>query len=342
MRPLAFLLLVVSQHVGICYAAAGDPSPQTALVPSRTVPGTLATITAPPQTHADLIKRAPFTCGFVSGNPSSALTCPSGYTCHETSGVGILRFTCCNQVNCLDDYSLCNDWGSSGCAQVPLDAALCSSIYGSILTWYISLQDLSKLAWLTRGSSEAAPKCRQYVRSSSLGDHPAYVSLTCGLEARDIPVLVTATGTGTTDKATPTGSAAGQTTAASDLINSILNAGSTSATSGSTTDTTTATKTASDTAQKSGLSTKAIAAIAVGGVIVIAIVLAITFVCWRYHQNQGERVRRGLTRRNIARQDGHTVVTDPTSRVTAFLRSGPRGDPNMPPAQSMSMAGSVR
>lgn len=97
------------------------------------------------------------TCGFVSGDASmspsphtlslsvqfrtdmhdprsleSPLTCPTSYSCTSTIQL-MLGWACCDQIQCAGNYYTCVDYGAQLCDG--LDAAGCSSIYISILSW---------------------------------------------------------------------------------------------------------------------------------------------------------------------------------------------------------------
>ncbi|CAD6590980.1 MAG: hypothetical protein ASARMPRED_005134 [Alectoria sarmentosa] len=134
-------------------------------------------ITEPARINADLLlKRSPATCGYISGNAASALTCPQGYSCTSTVG-DFIGWACCNQIQCQGNYRTCADYGADIC--VGLAAAECTSIYVSILS-----------------CSAANPSCLSYARSASLADQNTDYSLGCGANSGPILVLKTTTGGG--------------------------------------------------------------------------------------------------------------------------------------------------
>ncbi|PSK43690.1 hypothetical protein B9Z65_7204 [Elsinoe australis] len=314
-------------------ANAGIYVPQTTLLVSATTPVPASAITAAP-IHKDLQRRAPFTCGYVSGQGASALTCPNGYSCYNTIGAGSVRWACCNELGCVNDYALCNDYGTQGCASFQLEPSVCSSIYGGPIL----------------SCSSEAPSCMRYARSSTLGDSLVYYSLTCGMEARDIPVLLTTTG-GPGSKSSPTGSGLGGMVTSSALnINSILGNGASSSTalsgnSGSST----STSSTGSTSGTSGLSTRAIIAIVVGGIAAIIVASIIGCCCWRHHRTNRAHVIDPHPRPNVEYLAGQSVapgsfapgsVTNGSTSNTFRWAAGvpPGAHPNIPPMQPMSEA----
>ncbi|KAL2045623.1 hypothetical protein N7G274_002051 [Stereocaulon virgatum] len=120
-------------------------------------------------------RQALATCGYVSGNGASPLTCPSGYSC--TSTIQLMpQWACCNQIECLGNYRMCADYGAELCS-FALDAAQCSNIYTSILS-----------------CTSDAPSCISYVRSTNIDDTNLYTSLACGQSSKTILALATTTG----------------------------------------------------------------------------------------------------------------------------------------------------
>ena len=119
-------------------------------------PSAKSIITPPPAFHGKLFRRAIATCGYIRGNsgtnisvPSAAdptlgliillaspLTCPDSYNCITTI-IAHEAFACCNSIECLDNWGLCQNYGENNCQGYNLDADICSSIYGSILRWYV-------------------------------------------------------------------------------------------------------------------------------------------------------------------------------------------------------------
>lgn len=112
------------------------------------------------------------TCGFVSGDVKSPLTCPTSYSCTSTVQ-DMIGWACCDQIQCAGNYRICADYGAQLCAG-GLDASDCSSIYTSILS-----------------CSSAAPSCFSYARSLSLGAVSTYFSLACGQTSGTVLALQT-------------------------------------------------------------------------------------------------------------------------------------------------------
>lgn len=115
------------------------------------------------------------TCGFVSGDAKSPLTCPTSYSCTSTVQ-DLIGWACCDQIQCAGNYYTCVDYGAQLCDDDLGDAA-CSSIYTSILS-----------------CSSAAPSCFSYARSLSLGAESTYYSLACGQTSGTVLALQTSLG----------------------------------------------------------------------------------------------------------------------------------------------------
>lgn len=132
-----------------------------------------AVITPGPSLRNQLQRRSPETCAYVHGDSCACpgrflgflngseelislnfialpLVCPDGYNCVNTLGVQP-AWACCNEIECTENWGLCNEYGASGCNGVDLDAAVCSSIYGSILRWFgLQLLQSYTLLWPRR------------------------------------------------------------------------------------------------------------------------------------------------------------------------------------------------
>jgi len=137
-------------------------SPATALVTASSSPPTLNALR--PRDRVD-------TCGFVSGDIASPMTCSAGYTC---SSVGLVMdiMACCNKVTCTDDPRTCIPHLGTDCP----DTSECSEIYTSVLY-----------------CSQAAPACVTYQRITSVGDPNSLVCYACGNASTQIVALVTPT-----------------------------------------------------------------------------------------------------------------------------------------------------
>jgi hypothetical protein len=126
---------------------------------------------------------------------------------------------------------------------------------------------------LTRdSSSQEAPSCVRYARTSALGATDTYYSYGCGTASSDILVLATATnGAAQTEASDPTGAA----------NDSLLSGSGLAFATGTGTGTTSGNPTTGS-VSKSPLSTTAIALIAVAGLVVISIVLFLLYwFIWR-------------------------------------------------------------
>ncbi|KAF1993614.1 hypothetical protein P154DRAFT_395171, partial [Amniculicola lignicola CBS 123094] len=211
-------------------------------------------ITSAPVIHSDVFKRDIATCGFIRGNSALPLTCPQNYNCITTFRF-VLAFGCCNNIECLDNWATCREYGQNNCMGVNLDEAVCSSIYGSILK-----------------CSQEAPHCFRYARTSALGATDTFYSYSCGSATQDVLVLATATnGAVQTPASNPTG--LGGSPLGS--IPSLLPTASTGTGSTSNSPTT-------GSVNNSPLSTTAIALSAVAGVILLSIALILGYCCcWR-------------------------------------------------------------
>ncbi|CAF9928212.1 MAG: hypothetical protein ALECFALPRED_003980 [Alectoria fallacina] len=161
-------------------------------------------ITEPAQINADLLlKRSLATCGYISGN--------AGYSCTSTVG-DFVGWACCDQIQCQGNYRTCADYGADICGG--LAAPECTSIYVSILSWFVARPHPFV--------SAANPSCLSYARSASLADQNTDYSLGCGANSGPILVLKTTTGAG----------GASQTAAAATSGGFLDSSGSASATSG--------------------------------------------------------------------------------------------------------------
>ncbi|KAF2707709.1 hypothetical protein K504DRAFT_435623 [Pleomassaria siparia CBS 279.74] len=135
-------------------------------------------ITYPPVLPVNIFKRSIATCGYVRGNSVSPLICGNDYNCITSMGIQA-AFACCNNIECPDNWGICQDYGQNNCQGSNLDPAVCSSIYGSILH-----------------CPQEAPSCFRYARSSALGDQMTYYSYACGTASAEVLVLATATNAG--------------------------------------------------------------------------------------------------------------------------------------------------
>lgn len=57
-------------------------------------------ITRAATVDGNLFARGIATCGYISGNGASPLTCPAGYTCTSTVQ-HVVGWACCNQIQCV-------------------------------------------------------------------------------------------------------------------------------------------------------------------------------------------------------------------------------------------------
>lgn len=122
MTSFAFLLLTFRPIVALSF-------PDRYLVHARE-----PMITQAPQLedHPLFARGDVSTCGFVSGDANSPLTCPTSYSCTSTVQ-DLIGWACCNQIQCAGNYRTCVNYGAQLCNG--LDNADCSSIYTSILSW---------------------------------------------------------------------------------------------------------------------------------------------------------------------------------------------------------------
>jgi hypothetical protein len=214
---------------------------------------------------------------------ASPLTCPENYSCMTTVRLE-LQFGCCNNIECISAWGICRNYGQKDCMGNNLDDGLCSSIVGPILQWYVLDALLDASSPLTNiSSSQEAPYCFRYARTSALGATDTYYSYACGTASADVLVLATATnGAAQTDASDPTG--AGD--------NPLLTIPGVNLP----TDTGTGTYSTSNNptignASRSPLSTTAIALIAVAGVVIISIALFLGYwFCLRERKRKHEIV----------------------------------------------------
>ncbi|EMD96184.1 hypothetical protein COCHEDRAFT_1069667, partial [Bipolaris maydis C5] len=213
-------------------------------------------ITPAPLAHEDVFKRAIGTCGFIRGDSASPVTCGAGYNCVTTIRAQF-AFACCNNIECINDWSICRPFGQTDCMGNNLPDDTCSRIYGSILQ-----------------CSEAAPYCVTYARSSTLSDSTTFISLTCGTTSEDVLLLATVTNGA---KQTASGTPAQETENADPL------AGFPSIPDLSPTGTTSTRNTPAPTGSSSdgpALSTRSIVIISVVGAVVLLLAVAIGWCCW--------------------------------------------------------------
>lgn len=125
-------------------------------LPSKLAQQQLPQITSPPKVDgAALQKRADIaTCAYVSGNvgqdnvddltsrvpmltshfdAASPLTCPLGYSCTVAGVDAGFWWTCCDDIQCVGEYTQCVTYGDNLCPG--LDEQACSQIYTSYLQW---------------------------------------------------------------------------------------------------------------------------------------------------------------------------------------------------------------
>lgn len=180
---LLLLLCLLSSLTAPSHAASEDPStlftPTTSASPSTSLSLSLSSADALITQPAVLLPRAIATCGYISGNPASPLTCPAGYNCISTVQ-DVVGWACCDAIQCLGNYRTCADFGAGLCGGFALDGAQCSSIYTSILSC----------------SDAAAPSCFLYARSTALGDQEIRYSYGCGASGGTVLALATTTGPG--------------------------------------------------------------------------------------------------------------------------------------------------
>ncbi|KAF2850939.1 hypothetical protein T440DRAFT_423772, partial [Plenodomus tracheiphilus IPT5] len=222
-------------------------------------------ITPPPIIHDELAKRALATCGYVSGNSASPLTCPNGYNCATAMHTDYV-FGCCNNIECLDDWGWCRDFGQGGCEGYDLGEAVCTSIFGPVLQ-----------------CSSEAPHCYRYARTSVRGDSTTFFSRACGTASADVLVLATATNGANPAPTSPTTEVADSPlTLIPGFTQTVPNSTPASSTSGP----------GGSGGGGPKLSTTAIALIAVAGVIVLALSLLFGYCCcWRRRERHKVIVR---------------------------------------------------
>ncbi|KAH7377275.1 hypothetical protein BKA66DRAFT_588825 [Pyrenochaeta sp. MPI-SDFR-AT-0127] len=215
-------------------------------------------ITSPPVFHADLFKRAIATCGYIRGNSASPLTCPDGYNC-ATTAHALPVFACCNSIECINDWGVCQDYGQTDCQPqgIKLPASVCSSIYGSILS-----------------CSKENPHCFRYARSSVRGAYQTFYSYGCGTTTSDILVLETSTNGNQETAPEPTSAGSVPFVSIPGFTPSLFASPSTSPSSA--------------TINKSGLSRRRIVLIALlsAGALLIAIIVIYFFIWRRRQQNK--------------------------------------------------------
>jgi hypothetical protein len=177
-------------------------------------------------------------------------------------------------------------------------------------------------------SSQEAPNCFRYARTSALGATDTYYSYACGTASADIFVLATATnGAAQTEAADPTG--AGDTS-----LFTIPGLGPTGTGTGTGTGSTSNSPTAGN-SSKSPLSTTAIALIAVAGIMVISIALFLGYwYGWRKRHENHDLVHRQDTR--PAQLDyQETVTAGPAASIHSWGNSIPPGaNPNIAPSEA--------
>jgi hypothetical protein len=177
-------------------------------------------------------------------------------------------------------------------------------------------------------SSQEAPNCFRYARTSALGATDTYYSYACGTASADILVLATATnGAAQTDAADPTG--AGDTP-----LYTIPGLGPTE--TGTGTGSTSNNSTAGN-AGKSPLSTTAIALIAVAGIVVISIAIFLGYwYGWRRRPENHDLVHRQDIR--PAQLDYQKTVSGgdaPSVSMHSWVSGIPPGaNPNIAPSEA--------
>lgn len=204
------------------------------------------------------------------------MTCQEGYNC-VTTAHAFAAFACCNNVECLSDWGLCQEYGAQkNCNGYSLPPATCSSIYGSILSWYgLYLAPPFSLHYADQiSSSSDAPYCYRYARSTSRGAYLTQYSWACGTASTDILVLATAT-----NDQDPAGSA---TSNAHASIPGYTYGSYPSAASNPSSSTTTT---------KGGLTVRSIVLIVIfgGGTVLVALVCAWFFISQKRKQNRNKK-----------------------------------------------------
>ncbi|EMD69090.1 hypothetical protein GGP41_004895 [Bipolaris sorokiniana] len=236
-----------------------------------------STITPAPLAHEDVFKRAVGTCGFIRGDSASPVTCGAGYNCVTTLRAQY-AFACCNNVECIDDWSVCRPFGQKDCMGNNLPDDTCSRIYGSILQ-----------------CSEAAPYCVTYMRSSTLSDEITFVSLTCGTTSEDVLVLATVTNGA---KQTASGKPAAEQTESADPLAGFPSIPGLSSPTGTTSTRNSPAPTGSG-SNGPALSTRSIVIISVVGAVVIFLGVGIGVCCWRKKAKDWWRERRNRNKHII-------------------------------------------
>ncbi|XP_014559451.1 hypothetical protein COCVIDRAFT_24177 [Bipolaris victoriae FI3] len=214
-------------------------------------------ITPAPLAHEDVFKRAIGTCGFIRGDSASPVTCGAGYNCVTTVRAQY-AFACCNNVECINDWSVCRPFGQTDCMGNNLPDDTCSRIYGSILQ-----------------CSEAAPYCVTYARSSTLSDSITFVSLTCGTTSEDVLLLATVTNGA---KQTASGKPAAEETESADPLAGFPSIPGLSSPTGTSTRNSPAPTGSSS--NEPALSTRSIVIISVVGAVVLLLALGVGWCCW--------------------------------------------------------------
>ncbi|KAH6870272.1 hypothetical protein BKA58DRAFT_173730 [Alternaria rosae] len=239
--------------IGALVAGKNIPNPQVRATGVQVaIPESL--ITPAPKLHDDIFKRSIATCGFIRGNSALPVTCAENYNCITTQHLE-LGFACCNNVECLDDWTTCRPYGQTDCFGYALPEDTCTSIYGSILQ-----------------CSQQAQQCFRYARSAALSATDTFYSWACGTASDDILVLATVTDGGAVQTVDS------ETTGIDDVLRSITGggpqptAGSNSPPVGG--------GSSSSSGKSNPISTTAIALITVAGIVVVVIALLIGYFCW--------------------------------------------------------------
>jgi hypothetical protein len=261
---------------------------------AQAVPASL--ITPAPVLHDDIFKRSIATCGFIRGNSGTypfqklmskanerdSLTLDMSrelqlhYNCAPRAPIWMLQQHRVHRG--LGDMQKLRTEGLHG----KQSRRWVMFVYrGSDPAMVCSRPSLNASSILTRiPSSQEAPYCFRYARTSALGATNTYYSYACGTASADVLVLATATnGAAQTDASDPTG--AGD--------NPLLTIPGVNLP----TETGTGTNSMSNnpTTSKSPLSTTAIALIAVAGVVIISIVLFLGYwFCLRERKRKHEIV----------------------------------------------------
>ncbi|MCJ1348701.1 hypothetical protein MMC31_006934 [Peltigera leucophlebia] len=251
------------------------------------------------------------TCGYISGNAASPLTCPESYMCSSTVLYAGAGWGCCDQIQCQGNYNVCVDYGGNLCPN--FESQLCKNIYTSILS-----------------CSSDAPACVTYARSKSLGDLRTDYSLGCGKSAGTILALISTTaGGGKASKPTSTAGGTTNSTPNAAVTQSADGASSSNAPGPSTGSTTTGSSKGSSNKK---LSTGEIAAIVIP---IVAIIAAFIIGWWKRHQVTWLLTCGAFGYKHSERplrEEGHRPYATPLGPMPSHANYGPiKMQPDPPP-----------